>query len=137
MTSENIYVRKKDLLEGIEFALKGYHCSIKESERDISIQFGKDVIIGVAVEETGYCIYNVSDDWAAETTYFCEKEEDGTVFYYLDSIDECIGEIARIAAVESKKTIIPIINDGTLISIFSIDYGSISYVCVYRQKCKK
>ena len=118
MISENILARKKDLLEGIAYALKGYKCSIKESGSDISIQFGKDIVIGVAVEENGYCIYNISDEWAEETTYHCEKEEDGTRYYYLDYIDECVAEIARIADVEIKKVVQPIINDGTLLSVF-------------------
>ena len=116
--NENILARKKDLLVGIEYALKGYKCSIRETENDISIQFGKDIVIGVAVEENGYSIYNISDEWAKETTYFVETDDDGTKFYYLDSIDECVGEIERLAEVETKKIILPIVNDGTLLSAF-------------------
>ena len=116
--NENILARKKDLLVGIEYALKGYKCSIRETESDISIQFGKDIVIGVAVEENGYSIYNISDEWAKETTYFVETDDDGTKFYYLDSIDECVGEIERLAEVETKKIVLPIVNDGTLLSVF-------------------
>lgn len=116
--NENILARKKDLLEGIEGVLKGYKCSIKEIGSDISIQFGNDSVIGVAVEENVYCIYNISDEWAKETTYACDKEEDGTICYYLDSIDECIGELERLADMEAKKKVKPIINDGALLSVF-------------------
>ena len=118
MINENILARKKDLLEGVEYALKGYNCSIKDSGSNISIQFGKDLVIGLAVEENGYCIYNVSNEWAEETTYCCETEEDGTRIYYLESRDECIGEIQRIADFETKNIVLPIINDGTLLSVF-------------------
>lgn len=118
MVNENIISRKKDLLEGIEYALKGYKCSIRETESDISIQFGQEIVVGIAVEENGYSIYNISDEWAKETTYFVETNDDGTKFYYLDSIDECVGEIERLAEVEAKNVVQPIINDGTLLSVF-------------------
>ena len=124
--NENILARKKDLLVGIEYALKGYKCSIRETESGISIQFGKDILIGVAVEESGYSIYNISDEWAKETTYFVDTDDDGTKFYYLDSIDECVGEIERLAEVETKKISLPIINDGTLLSVFRSIEGQFS-----------
>ena len=119
MMNESIAARKNDLLESIRRVLKGYKCSIKESENGISVQFSNDIVIGLYVEESGYCIYNVSDKWAKETTYYCDKEDDGTIFYYLDCIDECIGEIGRIAKIENKNTTKPVVNDGTLLSVFS------------------
>lgn len=118
MISENINARKKDLLESIEYVLKNYSCSILENGNAISIQFSNDKVIGIAVEANGYCIYNVSDEWAEKTTYLCEKEEDGTWYYNLGSIDECIGEIKRIAESNAKTTFKSIINDGTLLSVF-------------------
>ena len=118
MINENVLARKKDLLEGIEYALKGYKCSIRANDSDIKVRFSKDIEIGLSVEENGYRIYNISEDWAGKTTYFCEKDLDGIRYYYLDSIDECIGEIERIADVEIKKVIVPIVNDGTLLSVF-------------------
>lgn len=117
MINENIIVRKKDLLESVSHILKGYKCSVKESENGVSVQFSKDVVIELAVEKNGYCIFNVSDEWTKETTYYCEKEDE-IWLYYLDSIDECIGEIQRIAEMETKKAVTPIINDGTLLSVF-------------------
>ena len=118
MINENVLVRKKDLLEGIEYALKGYKCSIIENGSDIKVRFSKDIEIGLAVEENGYRIYNISEDWAEKTTYFCEKDINGIRYYYLDSIDECIGEMERIAEVEIKNVVVPIVNDGTLLSVF-------------------
>lgn len=118
MINDNIIARKKDLLEEIEYTLKGYTYSIKESGSDIRIQFAKDSLIGVSVKENGYCIYNISAEWAEKTTYLINKEEDGTRYYYLDSIDECIGEIERIATLEIAKMTKPIVDDGTLLSVF-------------------
>ena len=118
MISENIIARKQDLLESVEYVLKNYSCSIMENENAISIQFSKDKVIGIAVEANGYCIYNVSDEWAEKTTYLCEKEEDGIWYYNLGSIDECIGELERIAKLETQTAVKPIINDGTLLSVF-------------------
>lgn len=120
MINDNILVRKNDLLESVEHILKGYDFSINDSGDAISVQFAKDIVIGVAVEENGYCIYNISDEWAEKTTYLCNIEEDGTRYYYLDSIDECIGELERIASFENTRKTTLVVDEGTLLSVFHL-----------------
>ena len=122
MTNENITARKNDLKGAIEHALKGVDCKIAEGGNAISIQIAKSSAICISVEEAGYCIYSFDAEWAEVTKYLCESEGDGDIVYFLDSIDECIGEIKRWVDFASKSiskpSSKPIINDGTLLSAF-------------------
>lgn len=64
--------------------------------RIVTVEFQDLLISGVSVEDEGYKIFNVSSEWAEKTTYLCEEAKDGTCFYYLETIDECIGEMQRL-----------------------------------------
>lgn len=57
----------------------------------------------MAVEDETYKIYNASSEWAEKTTYRCEESTDGSWYYYLETIDECIGECQRLVMFEAQK----------------------------------
>lgn len=100
---QSILLKRDDLKTGIELALRGVPVSIESENRDIIIKFQELFICGLSVENEGYRIYNVSSDWEKETNYYCEKSEEGTWQYYLETIDECIGETQRLVMFEAKK----------------------------------
>jgi hypothetical protein len=69
----------------------------------LTVHFQEILISGVTVEDEGYLIFNASSEWADKTTYLCNESEDGTWLYYLESIDECIGEMQRRVMFEVQK----------------------------------
>lgn len=97
---ENVRLRREDITSGVKNALKEVPLSVKESGWNVTIYFQELLISGATVEDEAYRIFNVSDEWANMTTYHYEVAEDGTRFYYLESIEECIGEIQRLVMFE-------------------------------------
>ena len=61
------------------------------------------MVCGVSVEEEVYKIFNVTTEWSQKTSYHCDPASDGTWFYYLDTSDECIGEVQRLVLFEAQK----------------------------------
>lgn len=100
---ENVLLRRSDLATGIKFSLRKMPVSVNEKGRNVIVEVQGLIISGVSVEDEGYKIFNASYEWANNTTYLCEKAEDGSWFYYLETIDECIGEIQRIVMFESQR----------------------------------
>ena len=103
MKQENVRLRREDLFEGIKQALQEIPVLVEQEERKVNVMFQDALISGVSVEDEGYCIFNASSEWADKTTYLCDKAEDGSWFYYLESIDECIGEMQRLVMFEAQK----------------------------------
>jgi hypothetical protein len=104
MSDVDIFVaRRNDLKESLEEVLKHIPVTVSAKERDVLIKSQGLLICGVTIEDETYMIYNASSDWATKTTYFCEKNEDGTWHYYLETIDECIGECLRLVTFEAQK----------------------------------
>ncbi len=100
---EGILLRRNDLKESLEGALKSIPVTVSAKERNVMVNFQELLICGVAVEDETYKIFNASSEWADKTTYLCEEGNDGKWFYYLDSIDECIGECQRLVMFEAQK----------------------------------
>jgi hypothetical protein len=100
---ESILLRRSDLADGIKFALEKVPISIKEKGRIVTVEFQELLISGVNIEDEGYKIFNASKEWAEKTSYLCNKAEDESWFYYLETIDECIGETQRLVMFESQK----------------------------------
>lgn len=100
---ENVLIRREDLFTGIKYVLKAVPVVVNENGRNVTVHFQEMLISGITVEDEGYKIFNVSPDWRDTTTYLCEEAEDGTWFYYLESIDECIGEMQRLVMFEAQK----------------------------------
>ena len=100
----NTRARRDDLAEGLKSVLRETPVQIESTDRRILVYSQELMTCGVIVENEGYRIYHVSDNWKAKTSYYCEKSEDGTWYYYLETIDEVIGEIQRLILVEISKS---------------------------------
>ena len=94
--SDNARFRREDLAAGIKGAVKALPVKVTEKGRIVTVEFQDLLISGVSVEDEGYKIFNASSEWAEKTTYLCEEAKDVTWFYYLETIDECIGEMQRL-----------------------------------------
>ncbi|MCI8638978.1 MAG: hypothetical protein HFG41_07510 [Coprococcus sp.] len=101
--TDTIELRLNDLLGGVKTALKECSVTVTTSENAVEVHFQELIICGVNVEKKVYKIYNVSSDWADCTSYHCDPAEDGTWYYYLETIDECIGEVQRLVKFEKAK----------------------------------
>ncbi len=100
---ESILLRRNDLKESLEVALKSIPVTVSAKQRNVMVNFQDLLICGVAVEDETYKIFNASSEWADKTTYLCEEGDDGKWFYYLETIDECIGECQRLVMFEAQK----------------------------------
>lgn len=100
---ESIILRRNDLKESLEAALEAIPVTVSAKEEKVLVSFQDLLICGVSIEEETYKIYNASSDWANKTTCLCEEDEDGTWHYYLETIDECIGECRRLVMFEAQK----------------------------------
>jgi hypothetical protein len=96
--------RREDLAGGLKQSLVSLPFTVDEIGREVTVHFQELLICGVHVEEENYKIFHVSSEWKDKTTYHCEEDEDGTWFYYLETIDECIGEVNRLVMFEAKKS---------------------------------
>ncbi len=101
--SETIIERRDELVTWVKQELKSVPVLVYGENDKVLVQFHDVLICGVVVAENNLKIYNASDGWAEQTTYSCEDEEDGTKYYYVDSIDECISEVKRLVLFEAKK----------------------------------
>jgi hypothetical protein len=101
--SNNVLNKRNDLVEWLKRILKNTHVSVETKEENIFVRLRGKLICIVSVEDNTYKIYNVSNEWEDETTYHCEKFGDETLLYYLDSIDECIGEVQRLVKYETSN----------------------------------
>ena len=95
--------RRDDLIEGLRQKLKDMPVSVSFESNKVLVKFQEILICGVSVEDKSYCIYNVSSEWADKTSYLCDEAGNDTWFYYLETIDECIGECYRLVFFEARK----------------------------------
>lgn len=103
LLSGNLMRRRDDLENGIKKVLQGIPVNVSAHGREVHVNFQEILICGLSVEADGYKIYNVSSDWANKTTYLCDETEEGIWSYYLETIDECIGETQRLVLFEAQK----------------------------------
>ena len=101
--SEEIKDKRDYIIEWLTPELKVLPVSVKGEEDQVLVLFQSNLICGLAVEEEAYRIFNASDDWKEKTTYHCEQAEDGTWFYYVETVEECIEECKRLVILEAKK----------------------------------
>lgn len=101
--SEDVLIQRDNLENGIKKALVDVPVVIASKGRNVTVRFQELLISGVSIEEECYKIYNASSDWADTTTYLCDEEPDGTWSYYLETIDECVGEMQRLVMFEAMK----------------------------------
>lgn len=100
---ENILYRRDELFGGVKGVLKAIPVTVATEKSAVTVKFQELLICGINVEAEAYKIYNVSSEWADQTSYLCEESEDETWHYYLETIDECIGETQRLVMFEAQK----------------------------------
>lgn len=101
--SENIVNRRDYLQQWLKPEFKNIPVSFGVEDEKILIKFQEMLICGVQVGEEYYRIFNASEEWKEQTTYHCDKEDDGSWFYYVESAEECIAECKRLVMFEAKK----------------------------------
>ena len=103
LMTDNTEMRLNDLLSGLKIVLKTMPATLTADKKSLAIQFQDTIICRISVEDEGYKIYNVVPEWAERTSYHCDFVDDGSCFYYLETIDECIGEVQRQAIFKTQK----------------------------------
>lgn len=96
-------LRLNDLFDGVKNTLKSIPVTVAADKNIVSVSSQELLVCGISVEEEVYKIFNVTSDWAQKTSYHCDEAKDGTWFYYLETIDECIGEVQRLVMFEAQK----------------------------------
>ena len=97
-------LRLNDLFDGIKNTLKPIPVTVSAEKNVVSVINKELLVCGISVEEEVYKIFNAPSDWAQKTSYHCDEANDGTWFYYLETIDECIGEVKRLVSFEIQKS---------------------------------
>lgn len=97
-------LRLNDLFDGVKNTLKLIPVTVSAEKNVVSVVFQELSVCGISVEEEVYKIFNATSDWAQKTSYHCDEAKDGTWFYYLETIDECIGEVKRLVSFEIQKS---------------------------------
>ena len=102
--SESIISRRDYIMEWIERELKAIPVTINSEDDNVFVKY-KDVLISeIQVGEDTYRIFNITDEQKEQViTYNCEKADDGTWFYYVDSAEECIESCRHIVIYEATK----------------------------------
>lgn len=96
--------RLGNLYEGVKKALEIIPIVVVSVEQNmIMVRFQELLICGISVENNAYKLFNVSEEWSRVTSYHCDKTSDDNWCYYLESIDECIGEVQRLVIFEAQK----------------------------------
>lgn len=100
--SDEVRLRRENLANGLTTNL----VQIEEKDGNFLVNSQESFICGVTVEEAGYYrIYDVSEDWSKETSYRCEESGGGTWHYYLETIDEVIGEVKRLVEFKTARKV--------------------------------
>ncbi|WP_462361500.1 hypothetical protein [Parvimonas micra] len=85
-------------------ALREVSVHVSKDNNVVEVQGQELLICGISVEENVYKIFTVNTDWSHKTSYYCDSEKYGNCFYYyLETIDECIGEVQRFVKFEAQK----------------------------------
>lgn len=97
-------LRLNDLFDGIKTSLKTIPVTVTTNKNMVMVRLQELLLCGIGVEEKVYKIFNVTSEWSQKSSYHCDPASDGTWFYYLETIDECIGEVKRLVLFEIQKT---------------------------------
>ena len=101
--SEDVYLRRNDLADAVKTTLVAIPVQISTKDENVLIRLKKLLVCGVVVEKDGYRIFNVSAAWSKKTSYRCEESGNGTWHYYLETVDEVVGEVKRLVMFETAK----------------------------------
>lgn len=100
-SSDNI--RVNNLVNGLKDAFKGTPMEVGAEADNVYVKFMQQLITSVDVLDECYKINNVTLDWTEQTSYHCEDTGDGSWYYFVDTMDECLGECQRLVIFEAKK----------------------------------
>lgn len=101
--SDDILTRRNDLADGLKMSLKRIPVDVFVENADVKILFLGSLVCGVEVMPEAYKVYGISSEWVDCTHVLCQKDKDETWHSFMDSIDDCIGEITRFVEFEAKK----------------------------------
>lgn len=97
-----IMTRCNNLYNGLCFALKGKSCSVdKNSEMAVITITERRKSITVIVHDEYYEISSYNKD-IINTVHPINTDSDGRCYYYVDSMDNCIGEMTRLMPLEKR-----------------------------------
>lgn len=96
-------IRVNNLVNGLKDAFKGTPMEVGAEADNVFVKFMQQLITSVDVLDECYRINNVTLDWTKQTSYHCEEVGDGTWYYFVDTMDECLGECQRLVIFEARK----------------------------------
>lgn len=99
----NLEMRLNDLFDSIKQMLVPYSIKVVKEKSSVYVMSEVLEVCKIDVVEEAYKVYGFSPGWKKHTSYYCEKAEDGSWYYYVDTIDECIGELERMIEFEVKR----------------------------------
>ena len=136
----NVKLRLNDLCNGIMKTLKKFQVTVSTDNNVATIRLEELLICGICVGEEVYKIFNITTEWSHKTSYHCDPAADGTWYYYLDTIDECIGEVERLVKFKTQndKIISPNKRDHTseLSKVVTINIFEQAYIKFIEQADK-
>lgn len=95
-------LRLNNLFYGVKNALKEFSVHVTNYNNVVEVKRQEFLICGISVDEKVYKIFYVNTEWSHKTSYHCDSASDGTWFYYLETIDECIGEVQRFVMFKAQ-----------------------------------
>ena len=102
-TQNEIKRRIEYIASSIKNELKSVPIDLEKDGKVITLSINGILICRVFVEEDTYKVNLTSAEWANETTYYCEEGEDHSYSYYVETVEEVIGEVVRLIVFEGKK----------------------------------
>lgn len=100
---DTINQRLNNLFDAVKNDLKEFSVHVSKDNNVVKVQGQELLICGISVDEKVYKIFYETTEWSHKTSYYCDSAKDGTWFYYLETIDECIGEVHRFVMFEAQK----------------------------------
>lgn len=96
-------IRVNNLVNGLKDTFKGTPMEVGTEGENVFVKFLQQLITSVDVLDECYKINNVSIEWSKQTSYHCDEAGDGSWYYFVDTMDECLGECKRLVIFEAKK----------------------------------
>lgn len=100
---KDILQKRDDLINSLFQILDGFQVDVKCEANNVSLYFKDIVVCRIEVGEGTYRFFDISEEWADNTRCLCLKNEGGGRYYYVDDIEDCIGECERLVKFEEKK----------------------------------
>ena len=96
-------LQMKNLMNGLKVNVESPLISITADDNKVTVRYYGKLLCEICVLDNAYRIAGVSEKWAGTTSYHCGEFQDFGLYYYVDSMDECIGEVERLCAFEKEE----------------------------------